>query len=136
GNSSATAADWIGLFAAGAPNDRASRLDAFYLSCTFSAYPSSPSTSGSCVSSAATSNGTYEFRFFANDSWTLKATSTAFTIAAGPTTTPTNTPTTGPTATPSLPPTSSPGLSLDASPTSTTPGAPVTITWSGNTSAT
>jgi uncharacterized delta-60 repeat protein len=73
-----TSTDWIGLYVPGASNT--DFIDWIYISC--SKTPGSAQASGSCpfVVPASLAPGTYELRLFANDGFTLLATSNAFTV--------------------------------------------------------
>jgi hypothetical protein len=78
GVSSPTATDWVGLYQPGASN--ASYLDWFYDdSCTKIA-GSSSLTSGSCTYTIPVGAGTYEFRLFSNNGFTLLATSSQVSV--------------------------------------------------------
>ena len=69
--------DWVGLFAAGAPS--ASYLRAAYLTGTLT--PPVPGlTGGTLPFTLPLTPGTYEVRFFLNDSFTLLATSLTITV--------------------------------------------------------
>jgi hypothetical protein len=76
-----TAADWIGLFAPGAPET--AFIDWIYVSC--SKMPRSPEASGSCSFMVPTSlePGNHELRLLANDGFTRLATSNTFTVTPG-----------------------------------------------------
>jgi hypothetical protein len=71
-----TGKDWIGLYAVGAAD--ANYADYRYISCTYSP-ASSGKASGSCGFTMPTSAGSYEFRFFSNDTLTRLATSNQVT---------------------------------------------------------
>ena len=106
GVSAPTSTDWIGLYVQGASN---SALKGWFYdsSCAYS--PSTARASGSCVFTVPTNLpvGTYEFRLFANDGYTLLASSNSFTVTA---TTPSTT-------------------SLTVTPTSVTRGTRVTVSY-------
>jgi hypothetical protein len=76
--------DWVGLFAVGAPP--ASYLRAAYLTGTLT--PPVPGlTGGTLTFTLPLAPGTYQVRFFLNDSFTVLATSAPITVAASPTVT-------------------------------------------------
>ena len=103
-----TASDWIGLYASGAPNS--AYLDWMYVSC--SKTPGSPRANGSCPVpfSGSLPVGSYLLRLFANDGFTVLATSNVFSVTSNTT--------------------------LTASPTTIPVGGTVTATWSGIAGAT
>ena len=74
-----TAADWIGLFAPAATNKKF--IDRFYVGCL--ATPTTARAAGSCAFTLPKrfSAGTYEFRLFANNSYTKLATSNPLTVS-------------------------------------------------------
>jgi hypothetical protein len=80
-NGPGNATDWLGLYLPGAPNSA-------YLGY---AYVPSGATSATVPFTMPSTTGTYEFRFFANNEWTLLATSPTVTVGVS-------------TAPPSLPP--------------------------------
>jgi len=75
------ATDWVALYPAGAPN--AGYLSWSYLSGT-AAPPASGLMSASFTTYAPLAAGTYEWRLFANNSWTRLATSSEVTVSASP----------------------------------------------------
>jgi hypothetical protein len=79
---SPTALDWIGVYQPGSSNT--AYLDWFYVSCSKTS--GSPLASGSCpfVVPSSLAPGTYQLRLFANDGFTLLATSNNFTITNAP----------------------------------------------------
>jgi hypothetical protein len=103
---SPTGTDWIGLFRQGTVNT--AYVDWNYVNC--SQVAGNPMASGSCafVLSGNVGPGTYQFRLFANNGFTVLATSNDFTI----------TPPNG-------------GGPLTVTPTSVQPGGNVTVTWNG-----
>ena len=108
--------DWIGLYPAG--DAQSGALDWNWISCTRSA--AGPKPSGTCswtLNNLAT--GTYEFRFFANNSTARIGTTNSFTV---------NNPLPTATAVPSFSITAAPG-------SVTAPGGKVTVTWSNMSSA-
>jgi hypothetical protein len=120
GVASATARDWIGLFAPGSANT--SFIDWVYVSCSKS--PSAGRASGSCSFpiAASVAAGTYEFRLFADNGYTLLAKSGTISVSAP----------SGSTGSGSTPPPSSPTVaSLSISPTSVSKGTAATVSWSG-----
>ena len=98
-----TAADWIALYAAGAPDS--AYLDWMYVSC--SKTPGSPRANGSCPFTLPSPlpAGAYQLRLFANNSNTVLLISNFFTVSTGTT--------------------------LSVSPTVIPIGGTVTATWSG-----
>jgi thermitase len=86
--------DWIGLYAIGAP-DVGNQIDWKYVSCTQIA--GAAAASGSCDFTIGVTTGTYEFRLFANNTYSRLDASPSFTVT-GPTSTPT------PTRTPTVSP--------------------------------
>ena len=80
GIASPTPTDWIGVYAAGAPE--ASYLAWVYVSCSHA--PAAGRPNGSCPVSvpAGLVPGIYELRAFANDGYTRLATSARFTVTA------------------------------------------------------
>src|SRR5439155_1183826 len=77
GISAPTATDWIGLFVPGASSG--SYIDWIYVSC--SKTPSGPVAAGSCPFALPNvAPGTYELRLFANNGFTVLATSNTFTV--------------------------------------------------------
>ena len=103
GIASPTASDWIGLYAAGAPDS--AYLAWVYVSCSQSA--GNAATAGSCAFRlpATLTPGNYELRAFANDAFVRIATSGLFAVGA-------------------------PAASLSESPASALGGAPITASWS------
>jgi hypothetical protein len=106
GIASPSASDWIGLYSAGS-------TDTQYLSWKFvscSTAPGAPTASGSCgfLLPTSLSSGTYQFRLFANNTFTRIATSNTFTVS--------NNATGGP---------------FSVSPNVTSPGGTVTVAWTG-----
>jgi 6-phosphogluconolactonase (cycloisomerase 2 family) len=100
-----TAADWIGVFAAGAPNT--AYVSWFWSnSCTHVAGGSGVA-SGDCPVVMPAAGGSYQLRLFTNNSFTVLATSNTVTDAGGP------------------PPT------LTATPTTVGPGGTSAVAWSG-----
>ena len=77
----ANTTDWVGLFAAGAPNS--AYLDWRYLNGTMTP-PASGVATGTMMFSVPVAPGNYEFRLFARNGFTLLATSTAVTVGASP----------------------------------------------------
>jgi hypothetical protein len=79
---SPTALDWIGVYQPGSSNT--AYLDWFYVSCSKTS--GSPPASRSCpfVVPSSLAPGTYQLRLFANDGFTLLATSNNFTITNAP----------------------------------------------------
>jgi hypothetical protein len=78
-NGPGNARDWVGLFATGAPP--ASYLRAAYLNGTLT--PPAPGVTGGTVAfTLPLTPGTYQVRFFLNDSFTVLATSATITVAA------------------------------------------------------
>jgi hypothetical protein len=75
---SPAANDWIGLYKAGADDTAAVRW-VYASSCTATA-STTGKASGSCPLALPTAPGTYEFRLFANNGYTLLATSPAITV--------------------------------------------------------
>lgn len=73
--------DWVGLFATGSDT----RLAYYYLSGTGS-QPATGLTSTTFTTYAPLNAGNYEWRLFANDSWTRIATSGVITVTASPAT--------------------------------------------------
>jgi subtilase family protein len=106
GIASPTSGDWIGLYTLGSAN--ASFVSRIYVGCG-----ASPSGSGAAAGScplpigSGVAAGTYQLRLFANNGFTLLATSGSFTVTA-----------------PS-------GTTVSASPTSVARGGVVTAAWSG-----
>ncbi len=99
---SPSSTDWIGVYHTGDAND--AYFNWFYAdSCT-----ETPGTtalaSGSCTYKLPTTNGTYELRLFANNTYTLLATTNTVTVTGG---------------------------TMTASPASVQPGGTVTVSWSG-----
>jgi len=98
--------DWIALYPAGG----VSYIDWNYVSC--SKTPGNPLASGSCpfVLPGNLAPGTYQLRLFANNTYTLLATSNNFTVTSGG---------------------GGGGTALTASPTSVSPGGTLTAAWMG-----
>jgi hypothetical protein len=88
--------DWVGLYRTAAPAEDGSwtnLLDWKYLSNTQS-YPAIPQTSATLTFAMPTTQDTYEFRLFQNDSFTFLAKSSPVTVSTAPAdTTPPSTPT-------------------------------------------
>ena len=76
-NGPANSLDWVGLYAAGAPP--AGYLRAAYLNDTLTA-PTPGLTGGTLTFTLPLTPGTYQVRFFLNDSFTVLATSGAITV--------------------------------------------------------
>jgi len=74
---STQAKDWVGGYAVGAANS--SPFQWMYLNCSQGA-PASAIASGSCGFTMPATAGSYEFRLFANDGYTLLATSNPVTV--------------------------------------------------------
>jgi len=83
GVSSPTVSDWISLFTQGTP-DGGTRVNWTYDSSTpcTQAPGATPKSSGSCTFTMPTTAGTYEFRLFANNSYTRLATPVTVTVTA------------------------------------------------------
>jgi len=101
GIASPTPTDWVGLFQAGAANTVF--IDWAYVNC--SKTPGSPRGSGSCafVLPGNLALGTYQFRLFSNNGFTLLATSNNFLV----------------------------NITFTASPASIPAGGTMTVSWSG-----
>jgi hypothetical protein len=80
GIASPTGTDWIGLYAAGAPDS--AYLVWIYVNCTVT--PGPPAAAGACVLQppAGLAGGTYELRLFSNDTFVRLATSNPFTVTS------------------------------------------------------
>ena len=104
---STEANDWIGLYPAGAPNDKACLLDSMYVNCTQT--PTVPVPSGSCEFPIGTwvASGSYEFRLM--NQTTILATSNMVTVTR---------------------------VTLSASPDMVVPGGTARVSWRGSSSPT
>jgi glucose/arabinose dehydrogenase len=102
GISAPTATDWIGLYAAGAPDT--AYIEWIYVSC--SQTPTSPASSGSCpfTMPSGLAFGPYELRLFSNNGF-VRVAASAFTVTSN--------------------------ASLSVNPTSVPRGSSVTATWGG-----
>jgi hypothetical protein len=108
-NGPGNTADWIGLYSVGAADS--TYVDYKYLN-GLKTVPTSGVTSASVTFTMPTTPGTYQFRFFANNVFTLLATGATITVSG--------------TAPPPPPPPT--GASITVSTTSVATGAPVTAT--------
>jgi hypothetical protein len=104
---STEANDWIGLYPAGAPNDKACLLDSMYVNCTQT--PTVPVPSGSCEFPIGTwvASGSYEFRLM--NQTTMLATSNTVTVTR---------------------------VTLSVSPDMVVPGGTARVSWRGSSSPT
>ncbi|MDQ3665603.1 MAG: PQQ-dependent sugar dehydrogenase [Acidobacteriota bacterium] len=108
--------DWIGFYKVGDP-------ETSYISYQYTA----GAASGSVPFTAPSQGGSYEFRYFIDDSYNRVATSNTVTVGGAPTPTPTPTPMPTPTPTPT--PTPVPSYSVTASPSTVGVGETITVTW-------
>src|SRR5215831_15640870 len=75
--------DWVGLYAAGAPDNSTNFLAWVYLNGTQTA-PSTGVKSATVTMTAPNTNGSYEARFYANDGYTVLARTTFSVQASAP----------------------------------------------------
>src|SRR5215472_15516471 len=102
--------DWVGLYVAGAPDNSTNFLSWVYLNGTQTA-PSTGVKSATVTMTAATTNGSYEARFYANDGYTVLARATFSVQASAP-----------------PPPPSSPSITVNGSSNAVVaPGAKITV---------
>jgi hypothetical protein len=73
-----TTEDWIGLYQPGTPNS--SYMDWFWDSSCTRSVGTNALSSGSCTYTMPTVAGTYEFRLFPNDTYTLLTKSGSVTV--------------------------------------------------------